>query len=112
MIVPIIDEDGILVLKLEREPPVTTDTDGPVILEGSDKGMKLPSRSIQIVRALRVIKRKQLKAQLPRMFRWNSCLRAGLKESIQSPMAETLDHRVKCNDTRYGGQQENGFVGY
>jgi hypothetical protein len=43
----IIDEDGILVLKLEREPPVTTYIDCPVILEGPDKGMKIPFRAFR-----------------------------------------------------------------
>ena len=60
VIVLIVDEDCVLILKLERQSPVPADADRPVILELSSEPMQPPSRSIQVSRLACIIEGEQL----------------------------------------------------
>ena len=60
VIVLIVNEDCVLALKLERQPPVSAYADAPVALERSGQRVKFPSRSIQVARRFRIVEREQL----------------------------------------------------
>jgi len=94
VIVLIVNENSILALKLKRQTPVSANADRPVTFEFSGQRVKAPSRCIHVSRLPRVIKGKQLQAELTSVLRLNPCFRSGVKESLRASMPEAFDHLV------------------
>lgn len=86
----VIDENRILALELERQPPGSADAYRPMILQLPGQGMKSPPRSIHIARPAGIVESKQLQAQLARVLRLNPRLRPGAEEPLHAPMPEAF----------------------
>ena len=94
MVVLIVDKDSILAFKLEGQPPVSADADGPVIFQFPSQPVEVPSRSIQVAGVLGAVEGQQLQSQLAGVLGLNPRFRSGAEEFLHAAMPEALNHFV------------------
>src|SRR5690606_28411458 len=92
MVILIIHEDGVAILKSEREPPVATHPYRIMAGQIAFQRMKLPTRHIHLLRHRSGVKHGQLAAKFCRMDRLDAGGTSRGKEILQSLVAKTPDH--------------------
>lgn len=94
MIILVIYQNGILAPESEGQTPIAAHLNGPMTPEMAVQWVQPPARSVHIFRSPRVVEGKKLLPQSRGMLRLDACLRAALKELLDTFMAKALDHRV------------------
>ena len=93
MVVVIVDQYGIAVLEHECQPPITTDTDAPVIFKLPFEGMPIPTWNVHIRRRFCGTQKGELPSEPGGMCRLNTGFTAGSEEALDALVSERLDHR-------------------
>ena len=92
MVVLIVDQYGVAVFKHECQPPISTDTDAPVILELPFEGMQIPTGNVHIRRRFCAIQKSELPREPGGMCRLNAGFTARSEEALVALVSERLDH--------------------
>ena len=92
MIVLIINEDEVLAIGLEGQPPVAADPYGPALLQLSLQWMELPAWNIHVLRATGDLKPLRLTPKPVGMRGLNTRLDSLQEEAVDAFVAEALDH--------------------
>jgi len=79
VIVLIVNENCVFSFKLEGEPPIAIDSNGPMAFQIPFQRMQAPSRRVQVGSRFCRIKSIKLNGELGGMGRLNSCLLPVLK---------------------------------
>jgi hypothetical protein len=101
VIVPIIDQDCVLVFKTECHPPIAVDFDCPVACKFAVQGVQIPTRHVHSAGACCAVQCGQLVLQLIGMCWIDASFRSVQEEFFKPGMPERLDHTttVSLSDT-------------
>src|SRR5258706_6928852 len=94
VIILVIDQNGIITLKLKCHTPISADIYRPMSCELAPQRMKTPARSIHVLGLHRIIEGEKLPSQLIGVFWLNTGFRTIFKEPLNATVPEALDHPV------------------
>src|SRR5437879_12133037 len=87
VIILVIDQYGIITLKLKSQTPIAADIYRPMPRKLTSQRMETPARSINVLRLHRIIEGKKLPSQLIGVFRLNAGLRTIFKGLLNSTVS-------------------------
>jgi hypothetical protein len=88
VIVLVIDEDGVFIFELEREPPIAIHFDRPMASHIAFQSMQIPSGDVHSRRIIRGIQYAELDSEFLLVRRLNPSLAAGEKELFKTGVPE------------------------
>jgi hypothetical protein len=101
MIITAIDQNHIATVETEGQPTVPVYLNRPETSKLAFDSTKPPRGWLDIARTRRRIQRRKLKPQPHDMSGLDTCLRAGMEETLQAGVPKALNHAIKRIATRY-----------
>jgi hypothetical protein len=92
VIVPIIDQNGVVPFKRKRQAPVPANVYCPMPFQIAVQWMQAPPRYVHVESGARIVQDSQLETQSGSVFWLNMSFRPGAEEVFDAFVPEALDH--------------------